>query len=86
MDIGIGIGIGLLLGVVITYFLLQVVLKKSQQAKIDEMNGKADLVIKEARVTASRITDEAKTKADRIVKTRRSNKRKFKKRKNGLLI
>jgi len=57
MDIGIGIGIGLLLGVVITYFLLQVVLKKSQQAKIDEM-----------------------------VKTRRSNKRKFKKRKNGLLI
>lgn len=66
MEIGIGIA-GLVIGAIISYLFLQMGGKKAQQAKIDEMNGKADLVVKEARLTASRITDEAKTKADRIV-------------------
>ncbi len=66
MEIGMLIG-GLILGVVIGYVLVQMMLKKNQQAKTEEMNAKADLVVKEARVAANRITDEATTKAERIV-------------------
>lgn len=58
---------GLILGVVIGYVLVQMMLKKNQQAKTEEMNAKADLVVKEARVAANRITDEATTKAERII-------------------
>ncbi len=67
MEIGIGLIGGLVLGAIIGFVIVQAILKRGQQGKIDEMNGKADLVIKEARLTAGRITDEAKTKADRIV-------------------
>ncbi len=66
MEIGMLIG-GLILGVVIGYVLVQMMLKKNQQAKTEEMNAKADLVVKEARVAANRITDEATTKAERII-------------------
>lgn len=66
MEIGMLIG-GLILGLVIGYVLVQMMLKKNQQAKTEEMNAKADLIVKEARVAANRITDEATTKAERIV-------------------
>lgn len=67
MDIGIGLVIGLLVGAGIGYFVVQMLVKKASQQKIDEMNAKADLQIKEARLTAKRIVDEAETKAEKIM-------------------
>ncbi|MCB9272594.1 MAG: ribonuclease Y [Lewinellaceae bacterium] len=67
MDIGIGIAIGLLVGAAVGYFLLQVTLKRSYQKKVDEINAKTDLEVKEARLAAKRITDEAEVKAEHIV-------------------
>ncbi len=66
-EIGIGLVIGLIIGAIVGFIIVRMILGKSNQSKIEEMNAKADLVIKEARLTASRITDEAKTKADRVV-------------------
>ena len=49
MDIVIGIVIGLVVGAVLGYFILQAILKKSYASKVEEINAKADLEIKEAR-------------------------------------
>lgn len=66
MEIGIGLAIGLLVGAVIGYFVVQAILKKAGMKKVEEMNAKADMQIKEARLTAKRIVDEAETKAEKI--------------------
>ena len=66
MDI-VGIAIGLLPGLLIGFFIANIFLKKASNAKVDEMNKKADLTIQEARLTAKRMTDEAETKAEKLV-------------------
>ncbi|MCH2081263.1 MAG: ribonuclease Y [Saprospiraceae bacterium] len=69
MDIGIGLGIGLVVGLIIGYLLVRAFLQKGNQVKIEEMNAKADLEIKEARLTAKRLVDDAETKADKLLST-----------------
>lgn len=72
MDIGIGLAGGLVAGVIIGFFLVRFFIQKQNQGKLDEINAKADLEIKEARLTAKRIVGDAenlvertKSKADR---------------------
>ena len=67
MEIVIGIAIGIVAGVGIGYFIVQGLMKKAALRKIEEMNAKADLEIKEARLTAKRIVDEAETKAEKVM-------------------
>ncbi len=67
MELGIGLIGGLLAGAIIGFIIVQLFLKKGNQGKIDEMNAKADLVVKEARLTAKRMVDEAETKAEKIM-------------------
>ncbi|MEO1624856.1 MAG: Rnase Y domain-containing protein, partial [Bacteroidota bacterium] len=81
MEIGIGLAAGLVIGSLIAYFVVNSILKKSQQSKIEEMNGKADLIVKEARLTAKRIEDEAKSKANRLQSQAESKHEKIKQRK-----
>jgi ribonuclease Y len=66
MEIGIGLIAGLVIGVVIGYFIMQALLKKQNQAKVEEINAKTDLEIQQAKLTAKRIVDEAETKAEKI--------------------
>jgi ribonuclease Y len=67
LEIGVGLIAGLVVGMLIGYFVVQALIKKTAQRKIDEMNAKADLEIKEARLTAKRIIDEAETKAEKLM-------------------
>ena len=60
----IGAAIG---GAVLGYFIVQSILKKSNAARVKEINQKSDIEIEKARVTAQRIIDEAETKADKLV-------------------
>ena len=46
MDIGIGLVGGLVAGVIIGFFLVRFFIQKQNQAKLDEINSKADLEIK----------------------------------------
>ena len=67
VEIGVGLAVGLIVGAIIGFIVIQLFLKKGNQGKIDEMNSKADLVVKEARLTAKRMVDEAETKAEKIM-------------------
>lgn len=59
--------VALVIGVVIGYFVVQLISKKTLESQINELNTKADLEVKEARLTAKRIVDEAESKAEKIV-------------------
>jgi len=63
----IGLVIGLVVGGAVAFFLVRNMIAKSNQNKVEEMNAKADEVVKEARATAKRLVDEAQSKADKIV-------------------
>ena len=67
MEITIGLGIGLLVGAIIAFALVGMFLKKGNQTKIEEINKKADLTLKEARLTAKRMVDEAETKSEKLI-------------------
>ncbi|MBP7272390.1 MAG: ribonuclease Y [Saprospiraceae bacterium] len=62
-----GLIIGLVVGVVAAYFLGQAAIKKVNQAKIDEVNRKTDQVLLEAKKSAERIEEDAKSKADKVL-------------------
>ncbi len=81
MEIGIGLAIGLLIGAIAGYFAVQATLKKTGLRKIEEMNAKADLEVKEARLTAKRIVDEAETKAEKIMAQAESHHERIKQQK-----
>lgn len=66
MEIGIGLIIGAVVGAILGFLLVQGMIKKKSQSRIDEMNAKADLEIKEARLTAKRLVSDAETKANKI--------------------
>ncbi len=57
----------IVIGVVIGYFLVNAILRKSNAAKIKEINQKSDIEIEKARVSAQRIIDEAETKAEKVM-------------------
>ncbi len=61
--IAVGIAIGIALGFGLVYWLTG----RIQRRKTEEANQQADLVIKEARLTAKRMVDEAETNAEKIV-------------------
>jgi ribonuclease Y len=62
----IGIAIGLVIGVIIGYLIVNTLLKKSNQARIQANNEKADLTLKEAKLSADRIVAEAEAKAEKL--------------------
>ncbi len=65
MEIGllIGLAAGALIGFLVVFFFV----KRQSAKRIEEMNAKADLEIKEARLTAKRLVDEAQVKAEKII-------------------
>jgi len=67
MDIGIGLIGGLVAGLILGYIIVSGIIKKGNQAKIDEVNKKADLTLKEAELTAKRKLDEAEIRAEKVV-------------------
>ncbi len=81
MDMITGIIIGVVVGALIGYFALQLLFKRRQEAKNQELNKKADQVIQEARLTAKRIKDEASSKANKLISQAESKHNKIKNRK-----
>ena len=73
--------VGLVLGAAIGYFFAAKSIKQQHIGKIEEANVKADLTIKEARLTAKRIEDEAQSKADKITGKAESENERIKQRK-----
>lgn len=67
MEFGIGIIAGLLVGAVISFFLVRTYITKANAGKIKEINRTVDLEIKEARLSAQRLIDEAENKAEKII-------------------
>ena len=67
MNTTIGLIAGAVIGLILGYFAARAMIQKANRASLEENNAKSDLVIKEARLTAKRITDEATTKAEKIV-------------------
>ena len=67
MEIGIGLVIGIVVGAIVGFLVVQSMIKKTNQAKTEEMNRKTDEAIQEAHRSAKRITEDAGSKADRII-------------------
>ncbi|MFN7117875.1 MAG: ribonuclease Y [Saprospiraceae bacterium] len=81
MEIGIGLAIGLVVGAIIGYFVVQAMMKKAGQAKLEEINAKAQLQIKEAEINAKRIVSEAETKAEKLMGNAESHHERIKQQK-----
>ncbi|HPG07193.1 MAG TPA: ribonuclease Y [Saprospiraceae bacterium] len=79
--LGLGLIIGLVVGAGIGFILVRMLLNKSNQSKIEEINQKADLAIQEARVTAKRIVAEAETKSDKLLANAENNHERIKQKK-----
>jgi ribonucrease Y len=78
LNIGLWALIGLGAGSAIGAVLARILVGKSAQKKIDDMNVKADIQIKEARLTAKRVLDEAEMKAEKIVSQAESTNERIK--------
>ncbi len=59
-------GLGVL-GIVIGYLLATLVIKGGKKRLLEDSNQKADLAVKEARLTAKRIIDEAEMKSEKLL-------------------
>lgn len=81
MEIGIGLAIGLVVGAIVGYFVVQAIMKKAGQTKLDEINAKAQLQIKEAEINAKRIVSEAETKAEKLMGNAESHNERIKQQK-----
>lgn len=81
MEIAIATVAGLVIGAIIGFLLINLSSKKLRQKKIDAINEKADLEIKEARETADRLVRDAQSKADKIVNEAESKNERIKQRK-----
>jgi ribonuclease Y len=77
-DIGIFSIVGLALGALVGIVVSRLIVGKKVSKNIQDMNAKADLQIKEARLTAKRIVDEAETKAEKIVTKAEANNERIK--------
>lgn len=58
---------GLVVGLLIGFFLIKTTVKSKNQSVIEEANKKADLTLKEAELTAKRKLDEAELTAEKLV-------------------
>lgn len=56
-----------MLGLVLGYLLATMAIKGGKKRLLEESNQKADLAVKEARLTAQRITDEAEMKSEKLL-------------------
>ncbi len=81
MEIVLGAVGGLVIGLIIGYFLLKSVMEKSLKSKMDEADKKADLAIEEARLTAQKRLDEAEIKAQNMVSKAQSKNESIKQKK-----
>ena len=81
MEIGMGLVIGLVVGAAIGYAVVQMLGKRTLAAQSEELNAKIDQEIKEARLTAKRIVDEAETKAEKTMSQAELHNEKTKQRK-----
>lgn len=70
MDI-ISILIGLVVGTLVSFLILNVITKQLNKKKIEELNRKADLTLKEAKLSADRIVGDAEQKANTMVEKAR---------------
>ncbi len=73
--------VGLIVGVLISYFLINASLKKANKQRIEEINKKSDLEIKEARLTAKRIISDAETQAEKVLSRAESKNESIKQKK-----
>ena len=76
-----GLVIGLVVGAAIGYAVVQMLGKRTLAAQSEELNAKIDQEIKEARLTAKRVVDEAETKAEKIMSQAELHNEKTKQRK-----
>lgn len=81
MEMILGVIIGLVVGGGLAFIVASQMKKKSNQKAVEEGNRLADLAIKEARITAQRITDEASAKADKLVNKAESENERIKQQK-----
>lgn len=77
----IGILIGAVIGAAVCFVLLNTILKKAHQKKLNELNEKADREVKEARKSAQRIIQEAEIKAEKITSQAESKNERIKQKK-----
>ncbi len=59
--------IGLVIGGIAAFVIASLTMKKGSSKAVEEANAQADLVIKEARLSAKRVEDEAALKAEKLV-------------------
>ncbi len=77
----ISIVIGLIIGGILAFFGAKNVFGKINEGKINEINAKSDLMIKEATLTAKQLVDEAETKKGKIIAKAEVHNEKFKQKK-----
>jgi len=80
-NIFIGLGIGLVVGGIIGFIVVRMSMKRIMAKQTEELNSKADLQIKEARLSAKRIVDEAEAKAAKMVDQAESKNERIKQKK-----
>ncbi|TVQ49469.1 MAG: ribonuclease Y [Saprospirales bacterium] len=73
--------IGLIIGGIISYTFINASYKKANKQRIEEINKKSDLEIKEARLTAKRIVSDAETQAEKVLSRAESKNESIKQKK-----
>jgi len=67
MDPFIGLILGLLGGSGVGFFIVRTIVAKSNQKKLEDINKSSDLELEKARITATRIVDDATNRAEKII-------------------
>ena len=81
MELGMGLVGGLIVGAVLGFLVVYFMMRNLNKNRIDEINKKADLTLKEAELTAQRKLDEAETKAEKLVAAAEQKNEKIKQKK-----
>ena len=77
MEMILGLIGGLVVGAIIGYLLVNSLLKKKAQDKMDAASAKADAIVKDAELNVERLERDARNKADKLLeKADRDNERK----------
>ena len=77
----VSIVIGLVIGAILSFFGAKSIFGKINEGKIQEINAKSDLMIKEAKLTAKQIVDEANTQKEKIMAKAEAHNEKIKQKK-----
>ncbi len=72
---------GIVAGLAIGFIAAKFIFGKINQSKIDEINAKSDLLLKEAKLTAKRIIDDAETQKEKIIAKAEAHHEKIKQKK-----